>query len=180
MAPVSSAGPRSTGSSFEASDRSSPSPPSVLLIFSYSRLTNISNDAQQQCRFGRRVPDACDGYRWVERNGENGACLTSSSRRIPPSSQLSFVQQNEPKLTTALLLLVLDGGQTIIECLKYATTGELPPNTKGGAFVHDPKVSPSPCLRSQSQTPCLPQIRVADGQIPASIFIFDLLRASRL
>lgn len=31
--------------------------------------------------------------------------------------------------------------QTIIECLKYATTGDLPPNTKGGAFVHDPKVA---------------------------------------
>ncbi|KAK4890138.1 DNA repair protein rad50 [Elasticomyces elasticus] len=31
------------------------------------------------------------------------------------------------------------GKTTIIECLKYATTGELPPNTKvGGAFVHDP------------------------------------------
>lgn len=33
--------------------------------------------------------------------------------------------------------------QTIIECLKYATTGDMPPNTKGGAFVHDPKVSSS-------------------------------------
>ena len=31
--------------------------------------------------------------------------------------------------------------QTIIECLKYMTTGELPPNSKGGAFVMDPKVS---------------------------------------
>lgn len=31
--------------------------------------------------------------------------------------------------------------QTIIECLKYATSGELPPGSKGGAFVHDPKVS---------------------------------------
>ena len=30
--------------------------------------------------------------------------------------------------------------QTIIECLKYATTGELPPNSKGGAFIHDPKL----------------------------------------
>ncbi|KAK0919702.1 DNA repair protein rad50 [Friedmanniomyces endolithicus] len=30
------------------------------------------------------------------------------------------------------------GKTTIIECLKYATTGDLPPNTKGGAFVHDP------------------------------------------
>lgn len=25
--------------------------------------------------------------------------------------------------------------------MKYATTGDLPPNTRGGAFVHDPKVS---------------------------------------
>lgn len=31
--------------------------------------------------------------------------------------------------------------QTIIECLKYATTGDLPPNSKGGAFIHDPKVN---------------------------------------
>lgn len=30
--------------------------------------------------------------------------------------------------------------QTIIECLKYATTGDLPPNSKGGAFIHDPKL----------------------------------------
>ncbi|KAK2004795.1 hypothetical protein LX36DRAFT_676775 [Colletotrichum falcatum] len=32
------------------------------------------------------------------------------------------------------------GKTTIIECLKYATTGEQPPNSKGGAFVHDPKL----------------------------------------
>ena len=31
--------------------------------------------------------------------------------------------------------------QTIIESLKYATTGEMPPNAKqSGAFIHDPKV----------------------------------------
>ncbi|CAK9439043.1 uncharacterized protein LODBEIA_P32670 [Lodderomyces beijingensis] len=30
------------------------------------------------------------------------------------------------------------GKTTVIECLKYATTGNLPPNSKGGAFVHDP------------------------------------------
>lgn len=35
------------------------------------------------------------------------------------------------------------GKTTIIECLKYATTGEQPPNSKGGAFVHDPKVCAS-------------------------------------
>lgn len=32
------------------------------------------------------------------------------------------------------------GKTTIIECLKYVTTGDQPPNTKGGAFVHDPKL----------------------------------------
>jgi DNA repair protein RAD50 len=33
------------------------------------------------------------------------------------------------------------GKTTIIECLKYITTGDLPPNTKiGGAFIHDPKL----------------------------------------
>ncbi|CAL1713176.1 unnamed protein product [Somion occarium] len=33
------------------------------------------------------------------------------------------------------------GKTTIIECLKYATTGDQPPNTRGGAFVHDPKMA---------------------------------------
>jgi hypothetical protein len=39
--------------------------------------------------------------------------------------------------------------QTIIECLKYATTGELPPNTKGGAFVHDPKMAGEKEVKAQ-------------------------------
>ncbi|PQE33342.1 dna repair rad50 protein [Rutstroemia sp. NJR-2017a WRK4] len=34
------------------------------------------------------------------------------------------------------------GKTTIIECLKYATTGQQPPNSKnGGAFIHDPKLA---------------------------------------
>ncbi|KIW09030.1 uncharacterized protein PV09_00923 [Verruconis gallopava] len=34
------------------------------------------------------------------------------------------------------------GKTTIIECLRYATTGELPPNsTMGGAWIHDPKLA---------------------------------------
>lgn len=32
--------------------------------------------------------------------------------------------------------------QTVIECLKQACTGELPPNTRSGqSFIHDPKVA---------------------------------------
>lgn len=41
------------------------------------------------------------------------------------------------------------GKTTIIECLKYATTGDLPPNAKGGAFVHDPKLSSDTEVKAQ-------------------------------
>ncbi|EDO19069.1 hypothetical protein Kpol_2000p34 [Vanderwaltozyma polyspora DSM 70294] len=41
------------------------------------------------------------------------------------------------------------GKTTIIECLKYATTGDLPPNSKGGAFVHDPKITGEKDIRAQ-------------------------------
>ncbi|SCV74588.1 BQ2448_7617 [Microbotryum intermedium] len=39
--------------------------------------------------------------------------------------------------------------ETIIECLKYATTGDLPPNTKGGAFVHDPSIAGTSEVKAQ-------------------------------
>ncbi len=39
--------------------------------------------------------------------------------------------------------------QTIIECLKYATTGDLPPNSKGGAFIHDPDLAGEKDVRAQ-------------------------------
>jgi DNA repair protein RAD50 len=41
------------------------------------------------------------------------------------------------------------GKTTIIECLKYVTTGDLPPGSKGGAFVNDPKMSDSPMIKAQ-------------------------------
>ncbi|KAJ3157824.1 DNA repair protein rad50 [Geranomyces variabilis] len=41
------------------------------------------------------------------------------------------------------------GKTTIIECLKYITTGALPPNSKGGAFIHDPKIAQSPVVKAQ-------------------------------
>ncbi|KAI9892752.1 MAG: DNA repair protein rad50 [Vezdaea aestivalis] len=45
---------------------------------------------------------------------------------------------------TPLTLIVGHNGSgktTIIECLRYATTGDLPPNSgKNGAFIHDPKL----------------------------------------
>ncbi|KAM6984425.1 DNA repair protein RAD50 [Tautogolabrus adspersus] len=41
------------------------------------------------------------------------------------------------------------GKTTIIECLKYATSGELPPGSKGSAFVHDPKDAHETEVRAQ-------------------------------
>lgn len=41
------------------------------------------------------------------------------------------------------------GKTTVIECLRYATTGDLPPNAKGGAFVHDVRMSGVASVRAQ-------------------------------
>ncbi|KAM9847048.1 DNA repair protein RAD50 isoform 2-T2 [Aulostomus maculatus] len=41
------------------------------------------------------------------------------------------------------------GKTTIIECLRYATSGELPPGSKGGAFVHDPRDAHETDVRAQ-------------------------------
>ncbi|KAM0789720.1 hypothetical protein ACM66B_006577 [Microbotryomycetes sp. NB124-2] len=41
------------------------------------------------------------------------------------------------------------GKTTIIESLKYACTGDLPPNTKGGAFVHDPNIAGTTEVKAQ-------------------------------
>ncbi|KAJ3123383.1 DNA repair protein rad50, partial [Nowakowskiella sp. JEL0407] len=41
------------------------------------------------------------------------------------------------------------GKTTIIESLKYATTGDLPPNSKGGSFIHDPKVANTSEVKAQ-------------------------------
>lgn len=41
------------------------------------------------------------------------------------------------------------GKTTIIEALKYATTGNMPPNTKGGAFIYDPKLARETEIKAQ-------------------------------
>lgn len=38
------------------------------------------------------------------------------------------------------ILIFFKGKTTVIECLKFATTSDMPPNTKGNAFVFDPKL----------------------------------------
>lgn len=41
------------------------------------------------------------------------------------------------------------GKTTIIESLKYVTTGDLPPNSRGGAFVNDPKIAKEIDVRAE-------------------------------
>ena len=52
------------------------------------------------------------------------------------------------------------GKTTIIECLKYATTGDQPPNTRGGAFIHDPKMANEKEVKAQVKL----RFRAANGQ----------------
>ncbi|KAJ1541065.1 DNA repair protein rad50, partial [Nowakowskiella sp. JEL0078] len=61
-------------------------------------------------------------------------------------------QSNVIEFFSPLTLIVGHNGSgktTIIECLKYATTGELPPNSKHGAFIHDPKISGETQVKAQ-------------------------------
>jgi len=64
--------------------------------------------------------------------------LISGIRSYPPDGN-SVIEFQTP-----LTLIVGPNGTgktSIIESLKFITTGDLPPGTKGGAFVHDPKVA---------------------------------------
>lgn len=41
------------------------------------------------------------------------------------------------------------GKTTVIECLKYITTGDMPPNSRGGAFIYDPKIAKEIDIRAE-------------------------------
>ncbi|KAI9724717.1 MAG: DNA repair protein rad50 [Chrysothrix sp. TS-e1954] len=74
--------------------------------------------------------------------------LIGSPFLAPPSNSSSVrafdnTRTENIQFYTPLTLIVGYNGSgktTIIECLKYATTGDQPPNSKGGAFIHDPKL----------------------------------------
>ncbi|PJF17348.1 Rad50 meiotic double strand DNA break [Paramicrosporidium saccamoebae] len=109
---------------------------------------------------GRLLDVSLDGSLGKPLDGSLGKSPDASPYRPPGDSDMgmssfdkllirgirSFSPYNESVIEfyTPLTIIVGQNGAgktTIIECLKYATTGDLPPNAKGGAFVHDPKVS---------------------------------------
>ncbi|KAJ5505442.1 Recombination/repair protein Rad50 [Penicillium expansum] len=77
---------------------------------------------------------------------------TAAESNYTRAHQIALVLESAPSIIRAAkqsssthpLTLIVgyngSGKTTIIECLKYATTGDLPPNSKGGAFIHDPKL----------------------------------------
>ncbi len=71
--------------------------------------------------------------------GAAGAACGSCACLLPASSHRPYAwhplqgmcRSNKPSSLSS---------QTVIECLKMACTGELPPNTRSGqSFIHDPK-----------------------------------------
>lgn len=95
----------------------------------------------------------CAEYPWIRaRGGPNlkahvGVTVMSSIDRLLIQGIRSFGCTDQEKAVikfdTPLTLITGQNGAgktTVIECLRYITTGDLPPNSKQGAFVHDPKL----------------------------------------
>ena len=74
--------------------------------------------------------------------------LTSEKQPVHPTpnhmhahAQIHFIRTIYTSLAQVIVGANGCGKTTIIECLKYITTGSLPPGTgTGQSFVHDPKV----------------------------------------
>uniref|UniRef100_A0A452IZR2 Zinc-hook domain-containing protein n=1 Tax=Gopherus agassizii TaxID=38772 RepID=A0A452IZR2_9SAUR len=70
---------------------------------------------------------------------------------------------NLPFLENSLCPPFPNSPSTIIECLKYISTGDFPPGTKGHSFVHDPKVANETDVRAQIRL----QFRDVTGELIA-------------
>lgn len=70
----------------------------------------------------------------------------SSLYKLSVSGVRAFSPKDQETIQFGLPLTLICGQNgcgktTVIEALKYATTGDLPPNSKGGAFVNDPTIA---------------------------------------
>lgn len=121
----------------------------VCLLFSESKhVENIQNEhlrCEELWNWGQRQTNhrilwSSDCAGWTQWSRENGTRAWLYCEEWPGSARKELPAGSSFYMNfRTIFFLHL---QTIIECLKYATSGELPPGSKGGAFVHDPKVRP--------------------------------------
>ena len=67
--------------------------------------------------------------------------------RLFDDKQISVIKLFSP--VTVIVGHNGSGKPTITECLKYGTTGNQPPNTHGGAFIHDHKIANEKGIKAQ-------------------------------
>jgi len=110
----------------------------------YHVMRNVSRDATRRpaAVIGRfpRFPST------VHRPPNLTLCTMSTLNRLAIRGSRSFDDKNLSVIEFYSPVTVIvghngSGKTTIIECLKYATTGDQPPGSRGGAFVHDPKMA---------------------------------------
>ena len=117
------------------------SPDNEAVIEFHKPLTLIvgANGAGKTVSVARRCPVR---GAWDEATTHHRLCLHGSMGRVWRELVILFLCMLCSSQSFKLPLPTLRM-QTVIECLKQACTGELPPNTRSGqSFIHDPKVWP--------------------------------------
>ena len=100
-------------------------------------------------RASHRVPQAADAHRREQWLGQDGAPPAPRARAAP--------RRPHPPRARATR-------QTIIECIKMALTGELPPDAnRGKNFIHDPKVQ----ANSETKAAIKLQFQTVNGKVRA-------------
>ena len=101
-------------------------------------------------RPGHRLPQAADAHRREQWLGQDGAPPAPRARAAP--------RRPHPPRARATR-------QTIIECIKMALTGELPPDAnRGKNFIHDPKVQ----ANSETKAAIKLQFQTVNGKVRAA------------
>lgn len=130
------------------------------LFFLFSGVSSRSSDKKTRPRQNKLLStnlqtgrhhllQAPDAHRGQQRRREDGE-QQKEARKLKRKDGAREEKMKFPPFAFAAHLVLkktskkLKKTQTIIECLKQVTTGELPPNTRSGqAFIHDPRVRKS-------------------------------------
>jgi len=125
-----------------------------LLIFCYHSSTT-SRDSNVPRDMTRRFKPGGGEYGWTLFCPSNlTLCTMSTLNKLAIRGIRSFDDKSLSVIEFFSPVTVIvghngSGKTTIIECLKYATTGDQPPGTRGGAFIHDPKMANEKEVKAQ-------------------------------